>query len=38
MTPSEWCLRKWDEAIERGDFKASEDYQHLYNLWKGRGL
>lgn len=38
MKPSEWCMKKWEEAVESGDLSAADDYQQMYNLWKERNL
>lgn len=36
MSNSEWALNKWEEAVEQGDQAAANDYQEMYQLWKGR--
>ena len=33
---SEWAMQKWQEAVERGDTAAANDYQEMYEIWKGR--
>lgn len=35
-TCSAWCYSKWEEALERGDEKAANNYMQMYNLWKER--
>ena len=36
MSQSEWCMQKWSEAVEREDTAAANDYQEMYEIWKGR--
>ncbi|QGH45139.1 hypothetical protein [Ralstonia phage Reminis] len=36
VTCSEWCLAKWQEAIEAGDNSAASNYMQLYETWKQR--
>ena len=36
--PSQWCARKQDEAVERGDQKAALNYFQMFQLWQSRGL
>lgn len=33
---SEWCMEKWQEAVEAGDVTAQNDYMQLYQMWKER--
>ncbi|CCI88409.2 hypothetical protein [Yersinia phage phiR8-01] len=35
---SDWCMKKWEEAVERGDLSAADDYPQMYNHWKEKGL
>lgn len=34
---SEWCHKKWEEAIERNDKEAAAAYSNMFNQWKSRG-
>lgn len=36
--PSQWCARKQDEALERGDQQAALNYFQMHQLWVSRGL
>lgn len=36
--PSQWCARKQNEALERGDTTTAMHYFEMYNLWVNRGL
>ena len=36
--PSQWCARKQDEALQRGDQKAALNYFQMFQLWQSRGL
>lgn len=29
-------MERWQEAVERGDMAAANDYQEMYQIWKGR--
>lgn len=34
--PSQWCARKQEEALERGDTETAVHYFELNQLWKRR--
>nr|WEV89175.1 hypothetical protein [Acinetobacter phage vB_AbaA_LLY] len=37
-SPSAWCHRMWQKAVERGDESSAKDYLEMYNLWISRNL
>lgn len=36
MLGSEWAMKQWQDAVERGDKAAAKNYQELYKFWKRR--
>lgn len=38
QTPSQWCYRNWEAAVEADDKEAAEAYMQLYQLWDSRGM
>lgn len=35
--PSQWCARKQNEALERGDTETALHYFEMFKLWESRG-
>lgn len=35
-SPSAWCRKQWEAAVERGDERAAKNYLEMYNLWVSR--
>lgn len=38
QTPSQWCYKQWESAVEADDKEAAEAYMQLYQLWDSRGM
>lgn len=36
MKTSEWCRKKYEECLDRGDSSGAKAYQELYALWSKR--
>lgn len=37
LSPSEWCERKQNECLERGDTVSAMHYFEMAQVWKGQG-
>lgn len=38
VMPSDWCLNRYEQAVEQGRSQDADAYQQLYTMWKERGL